>query len=188
MGYDIYRKKQFIEVEGQRIMPLAMYSDSNIYDEYGKRPSYWCLYDISRGGGLLASKKEFEAARKEMIDFELAKLRDYHKRYEPDEAEPNMESWCYSGDRFPGGGRLKHMRAFFSTRKTVSPEEFFRQYGTFWVHASWNDKKSYSRVDWEEYKISCEYDIIEADWKLRDFRSRMPKDCVMSIDISGLWV
>ena len=31
--------------------------------------------------------------RKEMIDFELAKLRDYHKRYEPDEAEPNMESW-----------------------------------------------------------------------------------------------
>lgn len=168
-------------------MPLAMYSDSNIYDKYGRRPSYWCLCDISGGGGLLAPKEEFESSRKEMIESELEKLKQYHDRYEPEEDEPDMDSWCYSGDRFPGGGRLKHMRAFFSIRKTVDPKEFFRKYGTFWIHASWCDKKSYSKVNGEEYKISCEDDIIEADLKLRDFRSRMPKDCVMSIGISGLW-
>lgn len=190
MSYYIFRKKLFIEVQEEKIMPLVLYSDSSTrYCDTGLHPSTWCINDITGGGRLLVPKHEFEKAREEMLKEELKRLNEFYSRHEPEKMPANKESWLYSGNSYPGGRKVKNMYYFFSTRNTVSPDYFFaRNRSGFEIEAFYYDRSNFKHVQNQKYLIRCEEDMLDADQRYQDFFRTKPEQYGMSLGVSSIWI
>lgn len=114
MSYYSYRKKCYIEVNGL-IFPLVKYADSSVRTWNGKWDYHWCHFNITDQQCLLISKENWEKARQERVEWDLEQLRSCTWN----EKEPDMESYNYAGNTYPGGSRIKHLRNFLSIRKLI---------------------------------------------------------------------
>lgn len=137
MSYYSYRKKCYIEVNGL-IFPLVKYADSSVRTWNGKWDYHWCHFNITDQQCLLISKENWEKARQERVEWDLEQLRSCTWN----EKEPDMESYNYAGNTYPGGSRIKHLRNFLSIRKLIRFEVFLiENHGGFRIVVKYYDKK-----------------------------------------------
>lgn len=182
MSYYSYRKKCYIEVNGL-IFPLVKYADSSVRTWNGKWDYHWCHFNITDQQRLLISKADWEKAKKDQIEWNLKRLRACSWI----ETEPDMESYNYAGNTYPGGSRIKHLRNFLSTRKTVKFDDFLvENHGGFRIEAKYYDQKTFVDQNTESYQINSEDDLIKADLKFQKFAAKKPKFCSICVGIYGI--
>ncbi len=170
MSHYIYKKKAFIELPDGRMLPLCLYADSSIsdyhYDMHGRKhwfhPKSWCVNTMGAGGGILVKKQEFHDAVKQAYEKEMQYLRGYRDKYDPEAGNPDGDSYSYYGTVYPGGGKMKHMKSFYSTRRTIPAEKFLRE-NRFSIRIMIYEPKSFKTVEEQHVFISTVDDLIRAE-------------------------
>lgn len=66
---------------------------------------------------------------------------------------------------------MKHMKSFYSTRRTIPAEEFLRE-NRFSIHISVYDPKDYKTIEEHNVPISAVRDLIKAEQIYKELRSR----------------
>lgn len=182
MSYYSYKKKCYIDMNGM-IFPLVKYADSSVRTWDGKWDYHWCHFNITDQQRLLIPKDEWEKAKEDRIEWDLDRLRSCSWI----EKEPDMESYNYAGNTYPGGSRIKHLRNFLSTRKLVKLNDFLAEnHGGFHIKVKYYDQKTFDDQKTESYQINSEDDLIKADLKFQKFAAEKPKFCGICIGICGI--
>lgn len=182
MSYYSYRKKCYIDVNGL-IFPLVKYADSSVRTVEGKWDYNWCHFNITDQQSLLISIKDWIKAKDERIEWDLEQLRLSPFTI----GEPDMESFNYSGNAYPGGSRIKHLRNFLSIRKLIRFEDFLMEnHGGFRIVVKYYDAKTFEDKKTQSYQIDSEEDLIKADLKFQKFAAEKPKFCGICVGICGI--
>lgn len=169
MSHYSYKKKVFLELPNDKILPLCLYSDSSLtsnkYDRYGRKhiynPKHWCINTMGVEG-IVIDKKEFNKAVLESYEREMNCLREFKDKYNPNEPEPNKDSYSYYGTVYPSGGKMKHMKSFYSTKHLVDVEDFLNR-NTFNITISTYNPKDYKTIEKETIYIATIDDILKAN-------------------------
>lgn len=191
MSHYIYKKKAFVELDDGRILPLCLYADSSIsdynYDRHGRKhwfhPKSWCINTLGAEHGLLIGKKAFNDAVIQAYESEMQSLKEFRDKYDPEAKEPDSNSYSYYGTVYPSGGKMKHMKYFYSTKRTIPAEKFLKK-NSFSINISVYDPKDYRTVEEQEVLISTANDIIRAQQVYEELRGRT--DGYMCIGVYGL--
>lgn len=182
MSYYSYKKKCYIDMNGM-IFPLVKYADSSVRTWDGKWDYHWCHFNITDQQRLLIPKDEWEKAKEDRIEWDLDRLRSCSWI----EKEPDMESYNYAGNTYPGGSRIKHLRNFLSTRKLIRFEDFLMEnHGGFRIVVKYYDAKTFEDKKTQSYQIDSEEDLIKADLKFQKFAAEKPKFCGICVGICGI--
>ena len=185
MSHNTYKKKLWLETSKGDLLPLAYYADSSIRDEHGKYVYSWCVYNFRKG--ILINKDLFRQMAEEVYQEEIDKLTDYRLKCRTDESfEPaGSESYCYYGNVYPGGGKMKHMRAFHSVRNTVPIQKFLSEHPCFNINVSAYNSSDYHTVELTNIHITSESDAYRAQAAYDEMRNRHP-ECGMCFGVYGL--
>lgn len=174
MSYYMYKKKLIIGLTDGRILPLVKYSDSSVTNGCGKgHPEWWCINNIC-GNGIICDKQAFQEKASEMYDEQIKMLSDYNRKYpEDNQGEPGPESYTYYGNTYPGGGKMKNMRAFYSVRKTIPAAEYFqnRPYG-FSISVTTYNPKNFQDKEKLTFRIFNEGNILEAETAYHEMKKK----------------
>ena len=194
MSHYIYRKKHFVETEDGRILPLVKYSDSSITEGHGRNehhPSWWAVMNLGNKS-LLVEKEEWKRLAQREYDRQIELLTEFDKKYgdtygRRDPIGP--DSRTYGGDTYPGGGRLKNMRAFLSVRRTISVQDFIHK--TLGCTISMEPLIPGSWQSYDNSKVEVflrdEESFTDAENKYQELREKYPDSKTIVIGVSGLW-
>lgn len=185
MSHNIYKKKCWLETSKGDILPLAYYADSSIRDSRGKYVYSWCLYNFRKG--ILINKEEFKKMAEERYQDEIERLTDYQLKCKTDETfEPaGPDSYCYFGNVYPGGGKMKHMRAFHSVRNTIPIQEFLSEHPYINICLTAFHLSDYHTVEIETIQITNEADAYHVQDVYEEMKERNPV-CGICIGVYGL--
>ena len=185
MSHYIYKKKKFLEIPDGRIMPLCLCADSSITSTSGHycHPKSWCINTFCSKNGILIEKMKFQELVKEAYEQEMNHLKEYWNKYKPSEPEPNEESIGYYGTVYPAGRKMKHMKSFYSTRRTIPAETFLKE-NKFDIYVSSYDPNNYKTIAHQTVTICTVDDIIKAEQIYEELHSKF--DGHMCIGIRGL--
>ena len=175
MSHYTHHKKVVLGVD-DKVMMLALYSDSSVtsssFSRKGKRfyyhPKSWCVITLNTTR-LLIPKTEFVAYQKQTVEQEFQRINSYREKYENDNTPATLDDYCYSGDVFPGGGKIKHKRAFYSVKKVINSDEFLKENPilfTFEVYDS-----NYNTIKDMMIMVSSEEDLLFADQELAKMKA-----------------
>lgn len=156
MSYYIYHKKVLLEDEYGNLLFLAQYSDSSItqtaIDKRGRRyefhPKNWCIVNIGNdplNKSILMKKDKFVADAKELIADAIEQAEDFRKRHLPHSMPEGIDAECYDGTRYPGGRRIRNMKAFLSAKRTTNMQEWLDN-NSFHIKIQVYDKKTYETI------------------------------------------
>lgn len=127
----------------------------------------WCINTLGAEHGLLIGKKAFNDAVMQAYESEMQSLKQFRDKYDPEAKEPDSESYSYYGtiyphDIYPHGGKMKHMKYFYSTKHTIPAEKFLKK-NSFSIHISIYDPKDYRTVEEQTVFVLTADDIIMAE-------------------------
>lgn len=184
MSHYIYKKKAFLETNNGKILPLCLYADSSItsktYDRFGRchyyHPRSWCVNTLSIGG-LLVDKNLFNEVAKKEYEDELKSLQRYIDKSESTGRKADGESYSYYGTVYPGGGKMKNMKSFYSTRRTVPVEEFLKNHN-FSLKIESYDTKTFKTIKQETVFIRTENDLIYAQEVYEKLKEKYGYICI----------
>lgn len=189
MSYNMYRRKIWVETSDRRILPLCQYADSSLYDcDTRSHPKSWCLYNL-RTNHVLVPKQEFITAGKRAYEEQISYMRECIQKYGPDHMighEPGPESYNYFGTTYPGGGKLKHMRAFLAARKTVPVDEFLCQYPNVTITLEPIRPNSYDGYEKILIELTSEEKIMEMEEIYQSLRKKYPSASYVCIGVRGM--
>ena len=188
MSHYIYKKKAFLEIPNGRIVPLCLYADSSLtdvkYDRYGRphyfHPKSWCINTLNAEYGVLISKEDFHKAVEQAYQAEMDCIK---KCRSGSETLPSGESYSYYGTVYPSGRKMKHMKAFYSTRHTIPAEQFLKE-NRFDIYISIYNPKDYKTIEKHTVMISVIDDLIKAEQVYEEIHSRA--DGKMCLGVYGL--
>ena len=191
MSHYIYKKKKFLELPDGRILPLCLSADSSltskVYDRYGRghyfHPKSWCINTFSRERGILIDKQDFNNAVMQAYEEELECIRKCKNRNAEQNYEPDEEFYGYYGTVYPAGRKMKHMKSFYSTRRTIPAETFLKE-NKFDIYVSVYDPNNYKTIAHQTVTISTVDDIIKAEQIYEELHSK--SDGHMCLGILGL--
>lgn len=186
MSHYIYKKKLYLESSKGDILPLALYADSSIRNQDMSYNYHWCINNICCSG-LIAGIQNFKEKAEELYRKEIRKLEEFQKNYDTDDNTPcGPESYTYYGNSYPGGRKMKHMKAFYSVKKTIPMQEFLQKpENHFCINLSVYDPKTFQTLVTEQVAISGEVDVYKAQEMYQGLRSRYPH-CEITIGVNGL--
>lgn len=193
MSHYIYRKKMFVETASGRIMPFALYSDSSLTRRFGGyeyHPASWCVLNLV-SESLFPKKEDWQKAQKKLYADEIERLNKFNKEQAewyglPQENEATAESYCYSGNTFPGGGKVKNMRAFFSARNTIPAERFLEEYKGVCVSLEPLKPDSWEGYERIEVQITSEEEIERTESEYRRLLAKYPETRGICVGVTGL--
>lgn len=176
MSHYTNHKKVVLGVD-DKVMMLALCSDSSVtsssISRNGRRfyyhPKHWCVITFNTTR-LLIPKTEFAEYQQQTVEQDLQRINSYREKYEPNSVPATLEDYCYAGDVFPGGGKIKHKRAFFSVKKTRNADEFLKENPilfTFEVYDS-----HYNDIEKVRTMVSSEKDLLFADQELAALKAK----------------
>lgn len=187
MSHYMYKKKMYIELSDGRILPLCQYADSSVWDPDRKRyPTSWCISPLA-GDTLLCTKEAFAKAAQAEYDRQVALLTNFRNQFSPDKTEPiGPESYHYGGTTYPGGGKLKNMRAFFSTRKTIPIAEFLKDHSFLRLKLSPLRPGSYEAYQTVEVLMHSESDFLKAQDMYEMLKHDHPDSIHIYVGVYGM--
>lgn len=160
MSHDSIRNKKLVQFPNGKMMLFAEVSCSNVTGWDGKR--VWDKHLFHPKGSLFFTKESLKEAQNKYVEKQLDWLRSYGKErvekgWSTTYEEPTLDSYDYCGTVFPGGGRIRNGKAFFSGRCPQKTEEFF---------SGWDAPKTitFSCYDKDFHRTYEEtFDILRAD-------------------------
>jgi hypothetical protein len=190
MSHYIYRQKKYVEIGDGRILPLCKYSDSSIWNgDNRSHPAWWCINTLGLSH-LLVPKEEFKKAAKEEYDRQITLLKEFEEKYGDrygKKEEINENSYHYGGNTYPGGGKLKNMRAFYSTRKTIPIDEFLRNCHSLSISLEALKNGSYDGYEKVNLPMQTEEDFKNAEIVYQNLLTKYPDCRDICIGVSGLY-
>lgn len=182
MSHYIYKDKKFLEIDG-KILPLILYADSSVTEGYSRRhPAHWFIDTRDCEPALLVDKELFQKAADKAVQDRI----DWLLKNYPD-STPTLDSYNPYGDTYRGNSRIRGMKSFYSTKRTLSAEDFLKN-NAFSVKLEPCDKNYRTLEGYEKYYsfyITTVDDLFHMDKWYREFRELNP-DALICIGVSGL--
>ena len=193
MSHYMYRQKYMVETEDGYVLPLVKYADSSVTIGHGRNeyhPCHWAVLNLGNNS-LLVKKDEWQKLVQQEYDRQIELLTDFDKRYGDTYGRSGPigpDSRNYGGDTYPGGSRLKNMRAFLSARRTISVQEFFNR--TLGCSISLGALKPNSWDYYEDSKVevylNSELSFLELEEKYQETRKAYPNARSIVVGVTGL--
>lgn len=189
MSHYTYHKKYMVEIEDGRVLPLALYSDSSVTigrGRYERHPVSACVLNLGNHG-LLVDKEEWKGLLQQELDRQFELLTAFEEKYGSGR-KVTLDSTNYGGNVYPGGRKLKNLRAFFSVRRTISIEEFLRRTGGCSVYFYALKPKSWDAYEGSKVDVFLRDNdsFVEAENKYQEIRRKFPSDNHMVVGLTGL--
>lgn len=187
MSHYIYRKKLFAETSNGLLLPFACCSDSSLTVGCGMNehhPSFWCVMNL--GFDYLFPKIEvWEKAVNAEYDRQIALLQEYERDY-PSGKPVGSDSLHYSGNKFPGGGKLKNMMSFLSAKNTMPVSEFLRKHSNVIVSLEPIKPGSFLSYEIKEICLSSEQAVLDAEEEYQMFLKEYSDARYICVGVQGL--
>ena len=134
---------------------------------------------------LFVKRDEWAAAAAEEYDRQIRLLTDFEARQHSGKTVTE-NSYTYSGNTYPGGGRLKYMRAFYSIRHTIPFDDFLRKY---WVTIALEALKpnSWDGYEQTEVGLSSEENVALAEQEYQRLITKYPDTRGICVGVNGLY-
>lgn len=183
MSYYVYKKKYWVETSRGDLLPLAYVADSSLRNDRGGFVASWGVCNFHKG--ILLSKDTFRQEAEKAYQEEMEHITDWKmKSGEPYESA-GPEDYGYYGTRYPGGRKMRHMKAFFSVHKTIPMEQFLTEHPYLTLHISAYNTASYKTIAPASVHITDEDAVYKAQSVYEEMQKQNP-ECAMCIGVFGL--
>lgn len=191
MSHYSYKKKAFLGLPNNLILPLCLYADSslttNTYDRHGRKhtlhPKHWCVNTLGLGG-ILVDKQKFDEEVNAAYEREMQHLEEFRLTHEPHRPKADKDSRSYYGTVYPSGGKMKDMKSFYSTKHLIDAEDFVSK-NHFNITISTYDTKTYNTIHKRGVYIDSVEAILKAHESYIEMKNNFPNEGIC-IGVYGL--
>ena len=175
MSHIVYRKKLFAETSSGLLLPFTCCSDSSLTIGSGKNEyhqSFWCVMNLGFDH-LFPRKEVWDKAANGEYDRQITLLQEYEREY-PSGKPVGPDSLHYSGNKYPGGGKLKNMISFLSARNAMPVSTFLRKHSNVIVSLEPIKPGSFLSYEIKEICLFSEQAVFDAEGEYQMFQKNIP--------------